>query len=164
VEVGKLEHAMLLVEESNSVGEKHHDPLPLRGDLAPSRRASEVYMVGYPVRPSGIPPDQSGEELHLVDTLRRVFRMRYGFKRLALGLISHPLGQVPHDTVPWAIGHDATTLGGNSGSCVVALTDGAAVLGLHFGGIFFDYNLAHVFAALPALRSAPVAPLGLTWR
>jgi hypothetical protein len=164
LDVGKLDLALLLVERTNSDGEALPQPLPLTKDLAASQRMTEVYMVGYPARPSALPAGESGEELHLVDTLKRVFRMRYGFKRLALGSITHPLGQVPNDTVPWAIGHDATTLGGNSGSCVVGLGDEGPVLGLHFGGIFFDYNLAHVFAAVPTLLAAPAATLGLTWR
>jgi serine protease len=164
LDIGKLDLALLLVERTNSDGEALPQPLPLSKDPAAGRRTSEVYMVGYPARPSALPAGQSAEELHLVDTLKRVFRMRYGFKRLALGMITHPLGQVPNDTVPWAIGHDATTLGGNSGSCVVGLGDEGPLLGLHFGGIFFDHNLAHVFAAVPTLLAAPAASLGLTWR
>jgi hypothetical protein len=124
---------------------------------------AEVYMVGYPARPSALPRGTSPEEIQLIDTLKRIFRMRYGFKRLALGAITHPLGKVPNDPVPWAIGHDATTLGGNSGSCVVGLDEETTVLGLHFGGIFFDHNLAHVFAAVPSLVSPPVSTLGLAW-
>jgi hypothetical protein len=89
--------------------------------------------------------------------------MKYGYKRLALGSISHSLGEVPNDPIPWAIGYDATTLGGNSGSCVVALEEESSVFGLHFGGIFFDHNLAHVLAAVPALISQPAASLGFTW-
>ena len=164
LDIGKLDLALLSVESTNREGEALPQPLPLSKDPAAGRRTSEVYMVGYPARPAALPTGQSEEELHLVDTLKRVFRMRYGFKRLALGRITHTLGQVPNDTVPWAIGHDATTLGGNSGSCVVGLGDEGPLLGLHFGGIFFDHNLAHVFAAVPTLLAAPAASLGLTWR
>lgn len=164
MDIGKLDLALLRVESTNDEGEALPQPLPLTKNLAASQAMSEVYMVGYPARPAVLPTGRGAEDLQLIDTLKRIFRMRYGFKRLALGSIIHPLGQVPNDTVPWAVGHDATTLGGNSGSCVVALSEEGTVLGLHFGGIFFDHNLAHVFAAIPALLASPAATLGLAWR
>jgi V8-like Glu-specific endopeptidase len=37
--------------------------------------------------------------------------------------------------------HDASTLGGNSGSCVVDL-ESNHVIGLHFGGEYMHYNAA----------------------
>jgi V8-like Glu-specific endopeptidase len=37
--------------------------------------------------------------------------------------------------------HDASTLGGNSGSCVVDL-DSNQVIGLHFAGRYMQYNEA----------------------
>ena len=37
--------------------------------------------------------------------------------------------------------HDASTLGGNSGSCVVDLDTGQ-VIGLHYGGQYMHYNVA----------------------
>ena len=162
MDVGKLDLALLTVAPTGDTGEPLPAPLALAKSAAPGQRMSEVYMVGYPARPTALPTGTSPEELQLVDTLKRVFRMRYGYKRLALGSITHPLGQVPHDPIPWAIGHDATTLGGNSGSCVVALEEEEAVLGIHFGGVFFDHNLAHVFAAIPAL-TAPAGRLDLVW-
>jgi V8-like Glu-specific endopeptidase len=45
--------------------------------------------------------------------------------------------------------HDASTLGGNSGSCVVDLSqDGLRVLGLHFGGAARAQNWAHAASRL----------------
>jgi hypothetical protein len=164
LDIGKLDLALLSVKPTNGAGEELPQPLLLSKDLTASRQMAEVYMVGYPARPAALPTGRGAEDLQLVDTLKRIFRMRYGVKRLALGSITHPLGQVPDDPVPWAIGHDATTLGGNSGSCVVGLGNEGAVLGLHFGGIYFDHNLAHVFAAVPALLESPAAILGLAWR
>jgi hypothetical protein len=164
MDLAKLDLALVGVETTNSEGEALPKPLSLSKNVAASQRIADVYMVGFPARPSALPTGGGAEDLQLIDTLKRVFRMRYGFKRLALGSITHPLGKVPNDAVPWACGHDATTLGGNSGSCVVGLTDEGAVLGLHFGGIFFDHNLAHVFAAIPALQGVPASSLGLEWR
>jgi serine protease len=164
LDVAKLDLALLSVEPANSAGDELPEPLPLTRNPAAGRQMGEVYMVGYPARPSALPSGRGAEDGQLVDTLKRIFRMRYGYKRLALGSITHPLGQVPNDPVPWAIGHDATTLGGNSGSCVVGLSEEGTVLGLHFGGIYFDHNLAHVFAAVPALQASPATTLGLAWR
>jgi V8-like Glu-specific endopeptidase len=47
------------------------------------------------------------------------------------------MGTEPRDV----LFHDASTLGGNSGSCVVDLDTGQ-VLGLHFGGQYMHYNVA----------------------
>ena len=46
-------------------------------------------------------------------------------------------GTEPEDV----IFHDASTLGGNSGSCVVDL-DSGRVIGLHFAGQYMQYNEA----------------------
>jgi V8-like Glu-specific endopeptidase len=58
-------------------------------------------------------------------------------------------------------GHDATTLSGNSGSCVVDLgNDGRLVVGLHFAGVPKQANYAHSSACL----RGPLAELGLGWK
>ncbi len=164
IDIGKLDLALLRLDPSSGEGQELPQPLPLTKSVKAGQGKSEVYMVGYPGRPALMPTGRGEDDLQLVDTLKRVFRMRYGYKRLALGFISHSLGEVPNDPIPWAIGHNATTLGGNSGSCVVALQEEGSVLGLHFGGIFFDHNLAHVLAAVPALTSQSAASLGFAWR
>jgi len=54
--------------------------------------------------------------------------------------------------------HDASTLGGNSGSCVVDL-DSNQVIGLHFAGKYMQYNEAVALWRLvddPLLRDAGV--------
>jgi V8-like Glu-specific endopeptidase len=48
--------------------------------------------------------------------------------------------------------HDCSTLGGNSGSCVVDLNT-HRVLGLHFGGYYLRYNQA---VALWAIKDDPI--------
>ena len=58
-------------------------------------------------------------------------------------------GSLPGDEADWVVNHDATTLGGSSGSCVVDFAnDGATVMGLHFGGKSRAENWAHALAAL----------------
>jgi endonuclease G len=59
----------------------------------------------------------------------------YGVKRLAPGRISST------QCGPYVFNHDCTTLGGNSGSCVIRLETGE-VLGLHFAGVPEENNWA----------------------
>lgn len=54
--------------------------------------------------------------------------------------------------------HDASTLGGNSGSPVMRLSDGT-VVGIHSGGVPYQYNIAIKADALTAfLKGLPAAP------
>ena len=55
-----------------------------------------------------------------------------------------------------AITHDSSTLGGNSGSCLVDL-DTQQVIGLHFSGRYLEANLAIVLGELtkdPLIKKA----------
>jgi V8-like Glu-specific endopeptidase len=67
--------------------------------------------------------------------MRSIFAGIYGVKRLQPGTIRTRLA------LGSTIKHDASTLGGNSGSCVVDLESGK-VLGLHFAGKYRRYNTA----------------------
>jgi hypothetical protein len=107
------------------------DPGPLEG--------RSVYVLGYPA------PDYRNDTV----VQRSIFGDRYFVKRLQPGAAMAP----PHDAVipmaPCSSGtepddvmfHDASTLGGNSGSCVVDL-DTNQVIGLHFAGMYMQYNEA----------------------
>lgn len=163
-QVRKLDIALLEVDRTNEAGDALPAPLKLAKSSELAQAKSEVYMVGYPARPSQLPLTGGSDDQQLIDALDRVFRFRYGGKRLAIGTITHTLGTVPSDTRHWAIGHDATTLGGNSGSCVVALNGDNTVLGIHFGGRYFAYNSAHVLSAVSDLTAADIAALGMIWR
>ena len=83
-----------------------------------------VAVVGYPARDSR---NKAADQ-------QRIFDGIYNVKRLAPGQVTAKVaGDVLH--------HDATTLGGNSGSVVVHLDSGKA-MALHFGGIEGDRNAA----------------------
>lgn len=100
-----------------------------------------VYTVGYPARP--------GTGSYESEVLERLFAHRYGVKRFAPGLIDQKLGGQFGDSERISVGHDATTLGGSSGCCVVDLqNDGHLVAGLHFGGGRGFRNWAHSTARL----------------
>jgi hypothetical protein len=72
---------------------------------------------------------------------RTLFGDVYGVKRLAPGMTHRPLGSLAGDKRRWVFGHDATTLGGCSGSAALAWTDSA--FGLHFAGRSIDANYAY---------------------
>jgi endonuclease G, mitochondrial len=110
------------------------DPIPvLDEDLEPD---ADVAVVGYPAPdPAGVPSEAAA---------RRIFHNRYGIKRLAPGKV------MVSDPGSFYFTHDATTLGGNSGSVVLDMETGAAA-GLHFAGRLGRENYA---VKATALRSA----------
>jgi hypothetical protein len=116
-----------------------------RGGLASTGRS--VYLVGYP-----------GGEQSRPDLFAKIFAGVKSFKRLAPGRITAAAGEVPNDPRSWIITHDASTLGGNSGSALADLeADGRTLLGLHFAGLHEQRNWAHGLERLTA-ELAPVLP------
>ncbi len=87
--------------------------------------SQQIGVVGYPARDS-----RNDAEL-----MAQIFRDIYDVKRFAPGTVVTP------GTDTWYLTHDASTLGGNSGSAVLDLASGDA-LGLHFGGSFRKTNYA----------------------
>lgn len=81
-----------------------------------------VYIIGYPGDPG---PFEAPFSL-----LEQLFRRTFGCKRLAPGIV-HASGISLPTT---AIAHDATTLGGNSGSPVIIAGREKSVCALHYGG------------------------------
>jgi endonuclease G len=84
----------------------------------------QVAVIGYPARDSRIPDP---------DIMRTIFGDTYDFKRLAPGQVMRLDAGV--------LEHDASTLGGNSGSLVLDLASGEAI-GLHFAGSYRVANYA----------------------
>ena len=103
-----------------------------RGGLASTGR--NVYLVGYP----------GNEQSTTPDLFATIFAGVKSFKRLAPGRIMAAPGEVPDDPRGWILTHDASTLGGNSGSALIDFdADGQTVLGLHFAGYHERQNWAH---------------------
>jgi hypothetical protein len=114
-------------------------PLPL-ALAAPEIGDAEhlVYLIGYPATDNqGITPPE---------VLTRIFGGIYEVKRLQPGTITAISKALPR------FAHDCSTLGGNSGSCVVDL-ETHKVIGLHFSGSYRDTNYA---VALWALTKDPL--------
>lgn len=100
-------------------------PLPSAIVLADSVNPDGfVVTIGYPARDPRV-PDQ--------DLVKQIFGDVYEKKRLAPGQIL----AIEDDE----LSHDCATLGGNSGSPVIDLTNGQA-LGLHFSGLYMQANFA----------------------
>lgn len=81
-----------------------------------------VYTVGYPANP--------GVGAYSPTLLEQLFQMTFGYKRLAPGVVMRSRVKVH----TWTLAHDATTLGGNSGSVVLVAGREYAAAGLHYGG------------------------------
>jgi hypothetical protein len=97
--------------------------LKIEGSTDWAKPDKKMYIVGYPGKPrSGLVP------LNLLELL---FSKTFGHKRLAPGLLMTPQAA---GVQPWTIAHDATTLGGNSGSVVLRLDNEQVAAGLHYGG------------------------------
>jgi hypothetical protein len=138
LQLPKLDVALLRVAGNNG-----EEDLPL--PLALSRRTksvrpgSEVYVMGYPARPW----DEVGE------VLMRVFQDEYFVKRFAPGFVDKDPDTLDDGGHKRVFTHDSSTLGGNSGSCVIEfMLQGKAVVGLHFGGLKRNENYAHAIARI----------------
>lgn len=81
-----------------------------------------VFTVGYPANP--------GSGAGSLTLLEELFRSTFGYKRLAPGLA----GKAKRTPQAWTAGHDATTLGGNSGSVVVVAGRPRIAVALHYAG------------------------------
>jgi hypothetical protein len=133
---GRPDLAIVRVRTTDENGRPTPPPIPLmhQADVEASV-GNWVAVIGYPARsPYNDLADQ-----------QRIFDGIYDVKRVAPGTVTAvtPDGQLHHD---------ATTLGGNSGSVVMDLATGQAV-GLHFGGFEGDRNMA-VQAPVVAARMA----------
>ena len=110
-------------------------PLAVATEYDAAAKGRKVYTIGYPYSRDGDP-----------EILRRIFGDIYGYKRLQPGEILDVHGE------EHLLLHDCSTLGGNSGSCVIDLETGQ-VIGLHFGG---RYRKANKAIALWLLKEDPL--------
>ena len=97
-----------------------------------------VFIIGYPGSP------QPGSEAFSL--LEQLFQATFGYKRLAPGRVIKGLARLPD----WGLAHDATTLGGNSGSVLLVVGREFAAAGLHYGGTRAQprENWGHVLGAV----------------
>jgi hypothetical protein len=106
-------------------------------------QGTEVYVVGHPHRHL---PSQASQA---------VFGQADGRKRCSPGKVTAVSGDKP------TFSHDSSTLGGNSGSCVLAV-ETHAVVGLHYAGLDVDSsgrgttNLGVALSRLGSHRAAAI--------
>jgi hypothetical protein len=144
-EFARLDAAVLRIEPAD--GQAVPQAVPVVADPdGPRGNLASFCVIGFP----GPPAHTTGvhEVVDWAWVNATLFGNRYGVKRLAPGLAHRPLGSFAGDDRPWVFGHDATTLGGSSGSPILSwLDDAPAAFGLHFAGASVDTNCAHAVAA-----------------
>jgi len=117
------------------------------GEAEPRFKGKEVYVVGHPYRQVGS------------SAIAKVFGCADGSKRCSPGFVTALSGAY--------LEHDCSTLGGNSGSCVLT-TGRHAVVGLHAGGMEVDERSgrgrANVALALAQLGDNPATSILRTGR
>ncbi|HTE17567.1 MAG TPA: serine protease [Armatimonadota bacterium] len=127
---GRFDMALFRVATKGGPDGKMELPPPLPIAARPEQSVPlpnrNVYVVGYPAW-DGRRNDP--------EPMQRLFANIYNVKRLQPGTL------IAHQPDQKLFTHDCSTLGGNSGSCVLDL-DSHKVLGLHFGGRFRKENQA----------------------
>jgi len=153
----RLDAAVLRIEPLPDGPQDVPDALTVSADPdGPLGRLASYCIVGYPAQPVYASGTIEGVDWAWVT--RTLFGNVYGVKRLAPGMTHRPLGSLPGDERRWVFGHDATTLGGNSGSPALAWSDSA--FGLHFAGRSIDTNCAHAVSAITSELRALGVPIG----
>jgi endonuclease G len=92
---------------------------------------NNVVVIGYPAR----------DERNDVALQDRIFNRTYNVKRLQPGVIRARARIQSFENTVNALTHDASTLGGNSGSAVIEVDTGD-VVALHFAGEYLKANYA----------------------
>lgn len=115
----------LLSVATKSGSRKAPGVLTLSSKAPQATKDGEVAVVGYPAA------DSRNGRTEQLDIFKNIFDVKRLLPGRSTGLASSP--QV--------LGHDCSTLGGNSGSCVIDLETGH-VIALHFGGQFLKGNVA----------------------
>jgi S1-C subfamily serine protease len=114
---------------------------PPGGDIA----GRQVFLIGYPTWDGRRNDPQ---------VIQRIFTNIFDVKRLQPGLIGE------FEAPKRLFTHDASTLAGNSGSCVVDL-DSGVVFGLHFRGKYLEANRA--VALWTMTEDSLIKPAGLNF-
>lgn len=127
-----------------------HRPLKLSLAEISDMDGHEIAVIGYPAFD---PRNDAAEQDQLFDK-------QYGIKRLQPGQLH---GRSPTESFGKIVSagtHDCSTLGGNSGSCVIDLASGE-IVALHFGGRYQEKNYA--VPMLELARDGRVVDLGVNF-
>lgn len=155
LDLANLDAAILELEEEGP------PPFILAAALEAIGSPPQIHVVGHPFRPQvtdapDIPPDAATRMTRQV--LELVFGDAFGVKRWSPGMIVVGPGTLDGDIHGRVMTHDASTLGGNSGSPIFDLNDFPdRVVGLHYGGFFRRENYAHPAGEIRAQLEVPGA-------
>ncbi|MER9187061.1 S8 family serine peptidase [Mesorhizobium australicum] len=150
IDFNKLDLALLRVAATSTTGKALPPAIPIAAG-AVTGAAQNLFVVGYPAPPNALPRDEKGLiRRDVVDRLRELFGLDYHRKYFSPGVVQRR-------SHVWVFDHDATTLGGNSGSLTAELGGRLEGIGLHFAGDWLRanhaHNLADVLAAEPGLAA-----------
>lgn len=113
-----LDLALLRIETGNAAGGAPPQPITVVDNPGWRAGAANLFVVGYPAPPSYVPLDEHGAQRQdVLARLREIFGLRYREKYFAPGMVRR-------FDKSWVFEHDATTLGGNSGSLIGMLEGG----------------------------------------
>lgn len=139
---------LVLLRVVTGAGYPEH-PLDVANKPFSMNEETKLYVVGYPAQPGHnafVDPDTGKFSLEISKRLNQIYDLQFGKKYLSPGQVMRPTGSFSDDPQQWVFSHDATTLGGNSGSLVIPLNDQGEVVGLHFAGSVLTGNYAHEIA------------------
>lgn len=144
ISFAKLDMALLKVQTVNGAGMALPKPYRVNQDAAWRGANANLFVVGFPAPPGMVPRDEKGALRNdVIERLREIFGLNYRRKYFSPGMAT--VG-----SLEWVFNHDATTLGGNSGSVVGALSGDLPAVGLHFAGDWLRANHAHDLAVVRA--------------
>ncbi len=162
----RLDMALLEVESANSALLPLPKPIKLIKSGPELAQKGDMFTIGFPARPSTssmIDPATGTFSIEVSKRLAEIFGVKFGKKYISPGVVDQPSG-VAGDIRKWVFTHDATTLGGNSGSPAIRIMDPFGAAGLHFGGGTLSANYAHSLAAVKASGVIPeLEAEGIVW-
>ena len=167
VRLTDLDLALVSVELVNRAGRALPNGIGIISHPKFATAIQDIFVVGYPARPGlGAITDPSSRLLSmpLAEALAAMFGASFGVKYLSPGRMTGRTGDIAEDTRRWVFSHDATTLGGSSGSGAFLLGEPRGMLGLHFSGNPTINNYAHSLAAVRGSGAVPPEEMAkLTW-
>ena len=147
VHLGKLDMAILEIGQ-NAEGDDPPEPIGSDRISTTDEDVQKLLVMGYPAQPPGKnagpdAQDDPEEFLAFWDRIGELYGDEYGVQYMSPGFVMKRPGTLAGDPAGWSFSHDATTMGGSSGSAIVALHGKARFCGLHFGGESLSQNFAH---------------------
>lgn len=161
IDLALLDLAILRIERINSSNSPSPTPLELVLNSGRTRLNDPIFAIGFPARPQQLPSGGS-KSTELLERLVTLFD-DYSVKYLSPGLVIGSATAIANTPEKWALQHDATTLGGSSGSCLLTPDNPLGAVALHFGGAWLKRNYAHALFAVRE-HSNLMNGLELNWK